>query len=169
MAEGEIWRWSAAETARAIAAREVSVEAVTLACLARKAEANPDINAVVVDLSDQALAAARAADDAQAAGEPLGLLHGVPVTVKINVDVKGQANSNGVVGLKDLIAPSDSPVAANFRKAGAIVIGLTNTPEFSLRAFTSNALHGLTKNPWDPAITCGGSSGGAASSIAAGF
>jgi len=164
-----IWQWSAAETARAIAAREVSAQEVTAAALARKAEANPAINAVVVDLSDEAMAAAEAADRTQAAGEPLGPLHGVPVTVKINVDVAGQANSNGVAAQANLIAPSDSPVAANFRKAGAIVIGLTNTPEFSLRAFTDNPLHGQTWNPWDKAITCGGSSGGAAASIAAGI
>ncbi|MBS0361595.1 MAG: amidase [Proteobacteria bacterium] len=169
MADGEIWRWSAVETARAIAARQVSAEEVTAVCLARKAQANPEINAVVVDLADAAMAAARAADRAQAAGQPLGPLHGVPVTVKINVDVKGQANSNGVVGLADVIAPSDAPVPANFRKAGAVIVGLTNTPEFSFRAFTSNALHGLTRNPWDPAITCGGSSGGAAASVAAGI
>src|SRR5689334_6645110 len=129
MAEGEIWRWSAVETARAIAAREVSAEAVVAACLARKAAANPAINAVVVDLSDQAMEAARAADAAQASGAALGPLHGVPVTVKINVDLEGQANSNGVPGLASLIAPSDSPVAANFRKAGAVIVGQTNTPE----------------------------------------
>lgn len=174
MAQGEIWRWSAAQTARAVAAKEVSAEEVVAAHLARKAEANPAINAVVVDLSEQALAAARAADAAQArnareGGDPLGPLHGVPVTVKINVDVEGQANSNGVSGLADLIAPSDSPVAANFRKAGAIIIGLTNTPEFSLRAFTGNPLHGQTLNPWNPAVTCGGSSGGAGASVASGI
>lgn len=169
MAQSPIWQWSASETARRIAAREVSAEAVTAACLARKAEANPALNAVVVDLSDQAMAAARAADTAQARGATLGPLHGVPVTVKINVDVAGQANSNGVAGLSGLIASSDSPVAANFRRAGAIIVGLTNTPEFSLRAFTDNPLHGQTLNPWDRAITCGGSSGGAAASIAAGI
>jgi len=169
MGKAPIWQWSASETARAVAAREVSAEEVTAAALARKAEANPAINAVVVDLSDQAMAAARAADRAQAAGQPLGPLHGVPITVKINVDVEGQANSNGVAAQANLIAPSDSPVAANFRKAGAIIIGLTNTPEFSLRAFTDNPLHGQTWNPWDKAITCGGSSGGAAASIAAGI
>jgi amidase len=169
MAGTEIWRWSAVETARAVAAKEASAEQVVAAHLARKAEANPAINAVVVDLGDQALAAARAADAAQARGEPLGPLHGVPVTVKINVDVEGQANSNGVPGLANLIAPSDSPVAANFRKAGAIIIGLTNTPEFSLRAFTGNPLHGQTLNPWDPAVTCGGSSGGAGASVASGI
>ncbi|THD54558.1 amidase, partial [Phenylobacterium sp.] len=109
------------------------------------------------------------ADRAQAAGEPLGLLHGVPVTVKINIDLEGQANSNGVVGLANLIAPGDSPVVANLRAAGAVIFGMTNTPEFSLRAFTSNPLHGQTYNPWDPAVTCGGSSGGAGASVAAGI
>src|SRR5947208_753682 len=102
MAQGEIWQWSAAETARAVAAREISAEAVVAACLARKAAANPAINAVVVDLADQAMAAARAADAQQAAGAPLGPLHGVPVTVKINVDVEGQANSNGVAAQANL-------------------------------------------------------------------
>jgi amidase len=169
MAKAPIWQWSAVETAQRIAAGEVSARDVVAAALARKADANPAINAVVVDLSDQATAAARAADAHQAAGKPLGPLHGVPVTVKINVDVEGQANSNGVAAQANLIAPSDSPVAANFRKAGAIVIGLTNTPEFSLRAFTDNPLHGQTWNPWDKAITCGGSSGGAAASIATGI
>ena len=70
---------------------------------------------------------------------------------------------------KDNIAPDDSAVTANLRKAGAIIIGLTNTPEFSMRGFTDNPLHGLTLNPWDPKITCGGSSGGAGASVAAGI
>ncbi|HWE98930.1 MAG TPA: amidase [Caulobacteraceae bacterium] len=169
MASGEIWRWSAAQTATAVAAGEVSAEQVVVACLARMAQVNPALNAVVVDLSDEALAAARTADAAQAEGQPLGPLHGVPVTIKINVDVEGHANSNGLVALKDNVAASDSAPAANLRAAGAIVVGLTNTPEFSLRVCTSNALHGLTRNPWDPAITCGGSSGGAAASMAAGI
>ncbi|MBL8773644.1 MAG: amidase family protein [Phenylobacterium sp.] len=165
----DIWQWSAAETAAAVRERRVSAVEVTEAAIARMRAANPAINAVVVDLSDQALAAAKAADAAQAAGDPPGPLHGVPVTIKINIDVEGQANSNGVPGLAGVIAPGDSPVTANLRKAGAIVIGQTNTPEFSLRAFTDNPLHGQTLNPWDPAITCGGSSGGAGASIAAGI
>ena len=136
---------------------------------ARLHAANPALNAVVVDLTDQALDAARAADRAQAAGAELGPLHGVPVTIKINIDVTGQANSNGVVGLKDNIAPGDSPVVSNLRGAGAIVLGMTNTPEFSMRWFTDNPLHGATLSPWDPAFTCGGSSGGAGASVAAGI
>ena len=169
MTSRPIWQWSAVETAAAIKAGRISSEEVVEAHIARVREANPAINAVVVDLSDQALAAARAADAAQARGDELPALHGVPITLKINIDVEGQANSNGVVGLKDNIAPGDSPVTANFRKAGAIVLGMTNTPEFSLRGFTDNPLHGLTLNPWDHAITCGGSSGGAAASVASGI
>ncbi len=130
---------------------------------------NPSLNAVVVDLSAQAIEAARAADRAQADGATLGKLHGVPVTIKINIDLEGQANSNGVLAFKENIAPGDSPVVANLKKAGAIIIGMTNTPEFSMRGFTDNRLHGLTRNPWDSAITCGGSSGGAGASIAAGI
>ena len=164
----DIWRWTAGETARAVGAREVSAEAVVAAHVQRMAEANPAINAVVVDLSQDALQRAQAADVAQAAGAALGPLHGVPVTIKINLDVEGQANSNGVPGLAQIIAPADSPVVKNLREAGAIVIGMTNTPEFSFRAFTDNPLHGLTRNPWDPEIAAGGSSGGAAASVAAG-
>ena len=164
-----IWQWSAVQTATAVKTGQVSAEAVVEAHLARMRAANPALNAVVVDLSDQALGEAHAADAAQARGGALGPLHGVPVTIKINLDVTGQANSNGVVGFKDLIAPGDSPVVSNLRGAGAIVIGMTNTPEFSMRWFTDNPLHGLTRNPWDPAITCGGSSGGAGASVAAGI
>lgn len=89
--------------------------------------------------------------------------------IKENVDYEGRPNFNGVPANKDYIAPSDAPVVRNLKKAGAIVIGLTNTPEFSFRGFTDNPLHGLTLNPWDPDITCGGSSGGAGSAVAAGI
>jgi amidase len=164
-----IWQWSAVETARAIQDRQVSAEEVVTAHIERLRTANPPINAVVVDMTAQALEAARAADRRQADGGELGPLHGVPVTIKINVDVEGQANSNGVAAFRDNIAPGDSAVVANLRGAGAIIIGLTNTPEFSLRAFTDNPLHGLTLNPWDKAVTCGGSSGGAAASVVSGI
>ena len=169
MTDTPIWQWSAVETASAIASGSVSSHEVVSAHVERMDAANPALNAVVVDLSAQALDAARAADAAKAAGEPLGSLHGVPVTIKINVDVEGQANSNGVVAFAGNIAPGDSPVVANLKAAGAIIIGMTNTPEFSMRAFTENPLHGLTLNPWDKAITCGGSSGGAGAAVVAGI
>jgi amidase len=164
-----IWQWTAVDTAAAIKSGKTTATEVVTAHIARMHAANPALNAVVVDLSDNAMAAARAADQAQAGGAALGPLHGVPVTVKINIDLTGQANSNGVVAFKDNIAPGDSPVVVNLKKAGAIIIGMTNTPEFSMRGFTDNPLHGLTLNPWDKSITCGGSSGGAGASIAAGI
>jgi amidase len=164
-----IWQWSAVETAAAIRAGRASAVDVAGAHIERLHAANPALNAVVVDMTELALEAAHAADRKQAEGAELDVLHGVPVTIKINVDVEGQANSNGVVAFAGNIAPGDSAVAGNLRGAGAIILGLTNTPEFSFRGFTDNALHGLTLNPWDPEITCGGSSGGAAASLAAGI
>jgi amidase len=102
-------------------------------------------------------------------GETVGPLHGIPVTIKINVDYAGRATTNGVVAFKDQIAKVDSPPVANWRKAGAIVIGRTNVPPFSARFFTANALYGQTLNPWDATRTPGGSSGGAAAAVATGI
>jgi len=167
--KGPAWQWSAVETAAAIRSGAISAVETVEAHLERMRAVNPRLNAVVVDLSEEALAAAHAADKRRAKGGELGLLHGVPITIKENVDYEGRPNFNGVPANKDLIAPSDSPVVRNLKKAGAIVIGLTNTPEFSFRGFTDNPLHGLTLNPWDPNITCGGSSGGAGSAVAAGI
>jgi len=164
-----LWRWSAVDLAAAIRRREISCVEATRAAVERMHAANPRVNAVTVDLSKDALAAAQRADTIVASGAALGALHGVPVTIKENVDQAGQATPNGLVADKDLIAPSDSPVVANLRKAGAIIIGRTNTPEFSYRWFTDNPLRGLTKNPWSEAHTPGGSSGGAAASVALGI
>lgn len=173
MTTAPIWQWSAVETAAAIRTGEATSKDVIRAHIERMHKVNPALNAVVVDMSDAALRAAEAADEALAKskgqGIDVGPLHGVPVTIKINIDVEGQANSNGVVAFRDNIAPGDSPVTSNLKKAGAIILGLTNTPEFSLRVCTDNPLHGLTLNPWDPGVTCGGSSGGAGASIAAGI
>ncbi|HMN71766.1 MAG TPA: amidase family protein [Rhodoblastus sp.] len=163
-----IWQWTAVQTAAAIRAGAVSAEEVTKAHVERMNAVNPRLNAVVFDFSVEALKAAKAADRARAKGADLGPLHGVPITIKENVDYQGYPNPNGVKALLGQIAPSDSPVVRNLKNAGAIVLGLTNTPEFSFRAFTDNPLHGLTLNPWDEAITCGGSSGGAGAAVAAG-
>jgi amidase len=130
---------------------------------------NPKLNAIVVDLSDRALKEASAADLAfKSLAEP-GPLFGVPVTIKINIDVEGQATSNGLPAFANLIAPGDSPVVRNLRRAGAIIVGRTNTPEVSMRVTTVNPLHGRTWNPWHPEASPGGSSGGAGVAAAAGF
>jgi amidase len=166
--KGPVWQWSAVETAAAIRAGAISAVEVVKAHLARMRAVNPELNAVVVDLSEEALKAAKTADSAAARRNP-GPLHGVPITIKENADYEGRPNPNGVAAQMGIIAPSDAPVVRNLKRAGAIVIGLTNTPEFSFRGFTDNPLHGLTLNPWDPDITCGGSSGGAGASVAAGI
>jgi amidase len=137
--------------------------------LKRLHKVNPAINAVVRVYEDEARTAAETADAGRARGHALPPLHGVPVTVKINVDVAGQPTDNGVVALKELIAQEDSPVAANLKHAGAIIIGRTNAPAFSMRIFSDNALHGRTLNPRDPSVTPGGSSGGAGAATATGI
>lgn len=165
----ELWQLDATDLAALVRTGRASAREAVQSCLARLDAVNPALNAVVRRMDDEALAAADAADAARARGDALGLLHGVPVTTKINVDQKGHPTDNGVVAFKDLIAAEDSPVVANLRHAGAILIGRTNAPAFSMRIFADNALHGCTRNPLDPAVTPGGSSGGAASAVAAGI
>lgn len=167
--KSELWGWSAVDLARAISTREISSREAVQASIERIAQVNPMLNAVVEVLADEALQAADAADAAVRAGETLGPLHGVPVTTKVNVDQRGCATTNGVVEFQDVIATEDSPVVANLRKAGAVIVGRTNTPAFSHRWFTDNDLHGATYNPWGKHLTPGGSSGGAASAVAAGM
>ncbi len=165
----DLWRLGAAETADLVRTRQVSAMDVAKSVLARLDEVNPAINAVVQHMPEQALAAAEAIDQRIAGGEDAGPLAGVPVTVKVNVDQEGFATTNGLTLQKDLIAGQDSPVVANLRKAGAVIVGRTNTPAFSLRWFTRNTLHGHTRNPHNPGITPGGSSGGAAAATASGI
>ena len=164
-----LWQWSAGELARAIRTRRISSREALKSVLDRVAEVNPRINAVVDLMAEDAYAAADRADAVVKTGEPLGLLHGVPVSVKINVDYAGRATTNGVVAFKDRIAKEDSAPVTALRDAGAVIFGRTNTPAFSHRAFTDNDLHGRTLNPWDPARTPGGSSGGASAAVASGM
>ncbi|MBO1077455.1 amidase family protein [Roseomonas haemaphysalidis] len=165
----DLWRLSATETTARIRAREVSAREVARSALNRLAAVNPAINAVVQEMPEQALAAAGAVDAALARGEDPGPLAGVPVTIKVNVDQQGFATTNGLRIQAEQVAEADNPVVANLRRAGAVVIGRTNTPAFSLRWFTRNGLHGHTLNPRNPALTPGGSSGGAAAATAAGI
>jgi amidase len=167
--KSDLWRWSATDLARAIAARQISSREAVQSSLERIAAVNPALNAVVEVLAEEALAAGDQADAAVKAGARLGSLHGVPVTTKVNVDQRGHATTNGVVEFRNVIAKEDSPVVANFRKAGAVFVGRTNTPAFSHRWFSDNDLHGATHNPWSKELTPGGSSGGAASAVAAGM
>lgn len=165
----ELWRLEAGEIAARVAARQLSAREVAQDALARLAAVNPAINAVVQEMPEQALAAADAVDAALARGEAPGPLAGVPVTIKVNVDQAGFATTNGLRIQEALVAAEDNPVVANLKRAGAVIIGRTNTPAFSLRWFTRNSLHGHTRNPRNAALTPGGSSGGAGAAVAAGI
>lgn len=160
---------TAAALAALIRARQISAEEATRATLARIDRLNPGLNAIVQRRDGDALSEARALDARIAKGEDPGPLAGVPVTVKVNIDQAGFATTNGLRIQQDLTAQEDGPPVANLRRAGAVIVGRTNTPAFSLRWFTRNSLHGATKNPAFPALTPGGSSGGAASAVAAGL
>ena len=164
-----LWQASACDIADAVANKTISCEDAVGAAIDRMADVNGHLNAVVVDLSEQAMADAAAADSALADGAAPGPLQGVPVTIKINVDQTGCATSNGVLAFKDVIAPADAPLVTNLKSAGAIVIGRSNTPEFSFRATTDNPLHGRTLSPWNDWVSSGGSSGGASSAVMAGM
>lgn len=165
----DFWRLTAAEIARRVRARETTARAVTDSALARLDAVNPAINAVVDRDAARSRAEADAVDAAIAAGRDPGPLAGVPVTIKVISDQAGFATTNGVTLQRDLIATENSPFVDNLLRAGAVTIGRTNTPAFSLRWFTANRLHGRTTNPHDPGLTPGGSSGGAAAGIAAGI
>jgi amidase len=165
----EAWSMTATELAGAIRAGRLSAREAVGSTLARIGAVNPVINALPAVLEEEAMAAAAKADEAQARGARLGAMHGVPVTIKVNVDQRGHATTNGIVALRENIAAEDAPVVANLRAAGAIVVGRSNTPAFSYRWFTDNDVHGRTLNPWSHGITPGGSSGGAAAATASGM
>ena len=165
----ELWRKGALELAGMIARKEVSSREVVAAHLARIDEVNPHLNAVVRRWDDDSLAAADAADAAVAAGASLGALHGVPVTIKENIDLAGTPTTQAIAFLAEAVSATDAPLVERARAAGAIPIGRTNLPDLGLRITTESSLHGITHNPWHPNRTAGGSSGGEGSALASGM
>jgi amidase len=165
----ELWRMGASDLAGSIRNKQISSREVVEAHLERIAAVNPGINAVTVTLADAALSAAEQADRELAAGGEVGPLHGVPFTVKENIDLAGSATTQGIAAMAGAVPPVDAPHIAQVKAAGAIPIARTNLPDFGLRWHSDNALRGATKNPWDPARTPGGSSGGEAAALATGM
>jgi len=165
----DLWRLSAVDLAKLIGSKKVSAAEAATAALARLDAVNPKINAVVDHKPSEVLAQASAIDAAIGRGEEVGPLAGVPITVKVNIDQTGFATTNGLKLQREAIAKTNSPVIDNLRKAGAVILGRTNCPAFSYRWFTSNLVHGDTKNPRDPGLTPGGSSGGAGAAVATGI
>ncbi|MEX0937543.1 MAG: amidase family protein [Pirellulales bacterium] len=159
---------SGTELAGLIASGDVSSEEVVAAHIARIEQVNPALNAVVVPLFDSARRQAAEADQRRRRGEPLGALHGVPVTVKECFNVAGTDATLGVKRLVGRPSPHDGPLARRLRAAGAIILGKTNVPQLMLLHETDNPVYGRTNNPWDASRGPGGSSGGEAAIIAAG-
>lgn len=164
-----LWKLGARELAAGIAAKEYTSRQVVDAHLERIEAVNGDVNAIVMVLADEARAGADAADAAQERGEPLGALHGVPFTIKTNIDVAGQPTTLGIPFLAEALAPRDAPVVERMKAAGAIPIGRTNMPDLGLRVHTDSSLFGRTKNPWEGDRTAGGSSGGEGAALATGM
>jgi amidase len=165
----ELWCLSATDLAQAIRSKQTSSQEVIEAHLRRIEAVNPAVNAVTVVLGEQALEAARAADRVVAAGGELPLLHGVPFTVKGNIDLVGTPTTMGVRALAGAYPTLDAPTVERMRAAGAIPIGRTNCPNFTLRWHTDSELWGATINPWDRSRTPGASSGGEAAALATGM
>jgi amidase len=159
----ELCSRSAIELAAMIRSRDVSSREVIDAHLARIEEVNAVVNAITVVLADQARVTADAADRSP----PTGPLHGVPITVKENIDLLGTPTTSGLTVLADALPSANAPIVDRMLAAGAIPIGRTNLPELGLRIDTGNRLRGRTGNAWNPALTPGGSSGGEGAALGA--
>ncbi len=162
----EICRLSAVEMARLIRAGELSARETVEAHLSHIERVNPKVNAIVTLVGERALDAAARADELQASGRATGLLHGLPIAHKDLQLTKGIRTTFGSRIFRDFVPDLDSPLVECIRNAGAITIGKTNTPEFGAGSQTYNEVFGVTLNPFDLTRTCGGSSGGAAVSLA---
>src|SRR5580704_630180 len=159
---------SAVSMAEQIRQKKLSPVELVEAHLARIEKLNPKLNAFVQLDVEGARRQARAAEESVTRGEKLGSLHGVPISIKSSIEVTGMKCEAGSKLRAGFVAPKDAPLVSRLRKAGAIILGTTNTPELLMAWETDNLLYGRTNNPWDLSRTSGGSSGGEAAGIAAG-
>src|SRR5215212_10759269 len=167
VADDSLWHLPVRRIAELISTGALSSLDAATACLDRISAVNPGINAVVC-LADDPLGRARAADAERSTGAVLGPLHGVPFTLKDSFDTAGVVTTVGTTGWRNRIPERDATVAARLTAAGAILLGKTNTPEFTWSDETDNDVYGRTSNPYDLERTPGGSSGGSAAIVAAG-
>jgi Asp-tRNA(Asn)/Glu-tRNA(Gln) amidotransferase A subunit family amidase len=168
LSDNELCYLPAVELARRIADRALSPVEVVEAALARIEATQPVLNAFCFVYPEEALAAARAAERAVVAGEPLGPLHGVPIAIKDFTPTKGKTTTRGSCAFEHWVPDFDPLIVRRLRAAGAIMVGKTTTPEFAHAGLTQSPLWGITRNPWDPARTPGGSSGGSGAAVASG-
>jgi amidase len=160
---------SAVEMARMIRTKKMSAREALDLHLKQIARVNPKVNAIVTLVPEMAAAAAAKADEMQARKEKLGPLHGLPVAHKDSMETRGIRTTFGSPLYRDYIPAEDDLIVERIRRAGAITVGKTNTPEFTSGSQTFNAVFGATRNPYDLSKTCGGSSGGAAVALACGL
>ena len=165
----ELWRRSAVELAALLAAGSVSAREVLDAHLVRIEQVNPTINAVVTLSVERAVADATRADEAYAQRRHLGPLHGLPIAHKDLAMTAGIRTTLGSPIFADQVPDDDELIIARLRAAGCVTVGKTNTPEFGAGSHTFNEVFGVTRNPYDPSRSAGGSSGGAAAALAAGM
>ena len=158
----------ATELARRIRAGELSPVEVVENSLARIDEVNPSLNCFCFTYPEEALEKARAAEQAVADGKPLGALHGVPVAIKDLTPTKGKRTTLGSFSHEHHVPDRDAAIVDKLLGAGAIMVGKTTTPEFAYSSYTESPLWGITRNPWNPARSPGGSSGGSAAAVASG-
>ena len=158
---------SAVDLAARLARKQVSAREVMSAHLAQIERLNPKVNAIVTLVAEQAMAGAARADEAIMRRNPAGVLHGLPVAHKDLVDTAGIRTTRGSPFYRDNVPSRDALIVTRMRAAGAITVGKTNTPEFGAGSQTFNTVFGATRNPYDVTKTCGGSSGGAATAVAA--
>ena len=168
-ASDELCDQSATELSARIRRRDVSAREVVTAHLARIERVNPRVNAIVTLATDRAMAEAARADELAAKGGPLGVLHGLPIAHKDLLETAGIRTTKGSLFYRDTVPARDALLVTRVRAAGAITLGKTNTPEFGAGSQTFNSVFGATRNPYDLTKTCGGSSGGAAVSLACGM
>jgi aspartyl-tRNA(Asn)/glutamyl-tRNA(Gln) amidotransferase subunit A len=164
-----LWTLSASELASAYSERRLSPVEVLDAVLGRCERVNPRLNAIVTFDVEGARRAARESEARWRAGDPRGSLDGIPITVKDNIPVRGLRTTWGSRVLAEYVPAEDELPVARLRAGGAVILGKTNVPEFTLQGYTDNALFGTTRNPWDTRLTPGGSSGGAVAAVAAGL
>ncbi len=169
MSNNELAFHSATELAALIRSRKVSPVEVLKGVLSRIERLNPMLNAFVTMQAEESLCSAAKAEDALMSGQPIGPLHGVPLHVKDNLHVAGSRTTFGSQLMATNVTSEDCPAVERLRKAGMILIGRTNTPEQGWKGVTDNRVFGITRNPWDTALTPGGSSGGASAAVAAGM
>jgi amidase len=165
-AASELCFLTAVELATRIRRGDVSAREVMTAHLAQIERVNPKVNAIVTLVAEQAMAGAARADEATARRQPLGVLHGLPIAHKDLVDTAGIRTTRGSPFYRDNVPTRDAEIVARIKRAGAVTLGKTNTPEFGAGSNTFNPIFGATKNPYDVTKICGGSSGGAAVALA---